>query len=537
MMSNDKSQLQQILVQLAGTTVRPELMPNPDLPTTWKSLKTESVPTVFVGKIQLLLAEGDVGDDTVSCLSVGVPWSEFLGKYTSGFNPDEMAKLPEEVTGEIPDNLNAMIMSVYVAAYSLVRSSVWEILSFLSNSEDSKNTPIYITGMGLGGPLAQIIALDLRPNHTGPGEYIPKWTTQPPCYAFSTGNFANLDFQTYYQGVLKDNAFNYRAGTPTLKVDQFPDAPFNNNTSSETSTIVPLGTVTHAPIPVPDLYTPWEVRDSNFYLKAFDGTPPAFPATPTVIPAAPTGFSQPLSYTLATYMADTYAHAQQPQNAAPPPMVKSFDCGANKVMAAIFEASNLVVLAFRGSITFEEFLAMDANSTTAVTPYSETVTSGVATFLYRITKIENVGTESNPKIKEYTFAEELAQEIKDNYCDKDLYIIGHGFGGAMANAMAADIFFNSTSVIAATSNLKGIYTYGACYFAGTGLATQYNGKLADKSYQLRRPGDTVATALKSQRYFNPVDTLIDLIGSLDFQENTNHAMSSYAELLNPQRKI
>ena len=500
--------LQEVLVQLAASSACTDLN-DPSLPTTWKMLTSKSVFALPTGNIQFMLAYGNVGEDVIACLSIGIPWPDFIGNYTSGFLPNNRQLLQEEVIGKAPSD--ATILSIYVAAYPSLRTPLWEALSFLNNPE-VKGKPLYITGIGLGGPLAQIAAMDLRPGNKGPNQQDPPQVTQPCSYVFSTGNFASTAFQQFYNEKIQ-NAYNLRAGSAALHVDQLPDRP-----STEIG-FAPLGHTNFlsASVPTP-YYTPWGVRDSNFYLKAICGKPSTFPSSPTSIPNPPTGFSQSMAFSLGKLMASTYTQAQEPGNPAPPEMQKIIDYGESKVMAAIFSTSNSLIVAFRGSITFEEFLMMDTNNSTSRTPYNQIITSGVNEVYYA---------------NSLAVGERIKQQVLELKGNRDLYVIGHGFGGALANVMAADFTLYTTPAIP----VNAIYTFGANYFAGINMANLFNDKLESVSYQILRPEDQIATALRTQPYWNPVNNIVTLIGALDVPEDTSHALSAYLSLLDPSRVI
>ena len=389
--------------------------------------------------------------------------------------------------------------------------ALWDSLSFLDNP-GVKGKPLYITGIGLGGPLAQIAAMDFRPENKGPNQQNPPQLSQPFSYVYTSCNFASTGFQQYFNDKIQ-NAYNYRAGSAALHVDQFPDQPY-----SETG-FAPLGIVSFFPASVPTpYYTPWEVRDSNFYLKAINGESPTSTPTPTFIPNPPDGFSQSLAFSLGKFLALTYLQAQQPGNPTPPEMVKTIDYGDSKVIVAIFSTSNSLTVAFRGSITYEEFLMMDTNSTTSRTPYNQIITSGVNEVYY-----------SNS----LAIGKLIKEQVLKLQEGRKLYIIGHGFGGALANVMAADLTFNTTPAIP----IDAIYTFGASYFAGINMANLFNEKLGSNSYQILRPEDQIATALKTMPYWNPVNNIVALLGSLDIPEDTKHALSAYLFLLDPSRVI
>lgn len=512
----DINLLQQTLVQLAGEAANPELTTNsPHLPDTWKTLTTQSVSAPTVGNIQILLAYGNVGSDVIACMAVGLPWSNLLGEYHFGFNPQNKQMLPTSVMGD-PQG-NSTILSLYTVAYNYLRSPAWDSLSYLNNPGVA-GKPLYITGMGLGGPLAQIVAMDFRPGQKGPADQNIPFTSQPPSYAFSTGNIGTKDFQSLYNQRVSE-AYLVTAGSAALPVDLFPSEP-----AGSASDFAPLGTPAPVTAPVPQPYfTPWEVRDSNFYLTVLGGTPQTFAPSPTSIPSPPSGFSQALAFSLGKMTAMIYQQAMQPNTTgfpgtSPYILVETIDY-AGSLIAGVFTNPNCVVIAFRGSITFEEFLSWEAATSTASTPYGQTVATGAKNVYYQ--DPNNSGT---------TLADQIKAQVA-KYSDKKLYLTGHGFGGVLANMAAADLTFNQKE----PAPIKGIYTFGANYWAGTAFSYTFNGKLGAVSYQVLRPQDKIATALSSLPLFNPVDNIVVLNGALKVPGDTSHSLSAYLSLLDPSR--
>ncbi|MCH7410664.1 hypothetical protein MM239_14750 [Belliella sp. DSM 111904] len=514
----DINLLQQTLVQLAGEAANPELTTNsPNLPDTWKTLTTQLVSAPTVGNIQILLAYGNVGSDVIACMALGLPWSNLLGEYHFGFSPQNKQMLPTSVMGD-PQG-NSTILSLYALAYNYLRSHVWDSLSYLTNPGVT-GKPLYLTGMGLGGPLAQIVALDFRPGQKGPADQNIPFNSQPPSYAFSTGNIGTKAFQSLYNQRVS-NTYLVTVGSTTLPVDLFPSEP-----SGSALDFAPLGTSAPVTAPVPQPYfTPWEVRDSIFYLTALGGKPQTFTPSPTSIPSPPAGFSQALAFSLGKMTAMIYQQAMQPDTTGFPDttsyiLVDTINYGGS-LIAGVFTNPNCVVIAFRGSITFEEFLSWEAATSTASTPYGQMVVTGANNVYYQ--DPNNSGT---------TLADQVIAQVT-TYSDKKLYLTGHGFGGVLANMAAADLTFKKTN----PSPIKGIYTFGANYWAGTAFSANFNGKLGAVSYQVLRPQDKIATALSNLPLFNPVGNIVVLNGTLNVARDTSHSLDAYLSLLDPSRVI
>ena len=516
----DNQATQQILVQLAAAAASPNLTQStPNLPYSWKALTSKSAFTSNIGHVQLLLAFGNVGSETISCLAIGQPWPNFIGNYSAGFEIG-MQQLPEDVAGTTSST--ETVMSLYVAAYQFLRGTIWESLSFLK-SDGVPQDQLHITGMGLGAPLAQIAAIDLRPGHRGPNDELAPQATQPVSFVFSAGNFASPDFKEYYN---KNNtkATNTIAGTDTLEVDKFPLAP------AADQGFVPLGTVNQVQAAIPSpYYTPWEVRDSNYYLTTLGGMAvPGFPTKTTISAIPGSGFDQSLAFSMGTYTEYNYRLGLKP--ATPPEQVdplKTYDFGSSKAIAAIYKTATSLIVTFRGSITWEEFLSMDANSRTATDPYNQQITSGTQTILYQIPPVDSESDKEKPPC----LSDQIIGDIEENAGDLQLYITGHGFGGALANTFALGMAQNT----AVKAEIDAIYTFGANYFAGHSAAGTFKDKFGSKSYQVLRPDDKVATALKAAYFWYPADYQVVLNGTLNETEDTYHSLSSYLKLLDPQR--
>ena len=204
--------LEILMATLAGEANRPAVTTlGPNYPNGWSTLayiKGDASP-YSSSAVQGFLANGysdpqNPRSDMIAVLALGMNWTNFFQYYQYGTAPTQLSP---DVTG-IADN-SLQIDNLYDSAYSAVRESIWDsIQQFLGD------LPLYICGMGLGGPLAQIAALDLRPStsHKGPKGYFPP-LVQAPCFVFSTPNVANGNLVAFYNDHVKDKDGDIAANT------------------------------------------------------------------------------------------------------------------------------------------------------------------------------------------------------------------------------------------------------------------------------------------------------------------------------------
>ena len=510
-----------ILEKLAAQANIVDLSPDgPDLPGGWSNVglfKNSNIPqdNLVVVQSQGFLAKGRVPqtDGTtiqVAVLAVGITWPKYLQYQFDGQFP-QMA-IPKNIAGNsVP--ADAKMMSVYVNAYVDLRTNLWN--AALDN--DVKNLPLYICGMSLGAPLAQLAALDLRRGNFGPNnERAPE--TAVSCYTFSTGNTANNSMATYYNRTALETNVVW-TGDNLLKVDQFPLQPDNNDFTR-------LGNLDAISTPIPDNGDePWWERGNPFYVKALGGTPAPNPPVKTTFTDPPKDFDQTLAYTLSTLTLAAYKFAQHPNLDFPTgsyTKVASVDANGS-TFAYVFSSSDAIVIAIRGCITWQEFNQFTANSNFTHPSFDPTPAAHVQSGAY---EIYTSPTTKNGKV---TFESDLRTKVSAILGSKKLFITGHSLGGAIANIAAADYVMGSPKL-----NVTAVYTIGSIMTADPDFATDFNKALQGKTFQVRRVSDklTSATYMLGYEY---LDGMVTMNGELAVEELSRHSLYSYAQLLDPSR--
>jgi pimeloyl-ACP methyl ester carboxylesterase len=513
-MSGDSDSIRITLAQLASQALIPNmLMDNPKLPLGWVLLKTFggqfNPPTVTV---QGFLAKGpiDAEGNIAAALAFGVSWQSFLSIHTTPFQPVSQIALPKDISGS---DEAGKVLDLYATAYLNIRPQVWNVLG-----DYLGDLPLYICGMSLGGPIAQIAALDLRPGNTGPLSNQKAPDTQPPGYVFSTGNFSNPDFVTYFNTTVTTQ-LNIRISKTNEPIDLFPTQP-------EDSLYSAAGTVVQVETSMPKYDVPWLERGDVFYLQALGGTPASQPAQPGSFADPPAGFSGTLAHSFSLLVGAAYAFSQHPGTIVDTsPYVLKDAINANGVpFAYVFSSVTDVVVVVRGTITWLEFISLAADSSFVATSFNPDTQAQVHRGAYSVYTAP-VSSSDNT-----TFQDKLEAAIRANLEGKKLWLAGHGFGGAVANIVAADYAMSSGKDL----DVEGVYTYGANLFANVVFQQAFNTALKDKSYQVYRLNDTIPRSVGQQYVFHAVDKQVVLNGRLAVEESTRHALDGYIRLSNPQ---
>ncbi len=516
------NQLVILLENMASQANLPSLSTSgPLLPSGWVKLKQfVSSPTELATPVQGFLAKGYLDDPSrpAIILALGITWNDFYFNNSSGIPtpPADQMRLPSEIAADAPTN--ALVSTVFVKAYTEVRKQIWDSLTFISAYPDY---PVYITGMGLGAPIAQICSLDFRRRANDPGPKPPKLLG--PGYVFSAPEIANSTFASYYQALIKKGdmsaQFAVWAASPSLKVDQFPTKP-------EPTNYVPLGELSYiADIKIPAYDVPWWERSDVFYLQALGGTPKKSAVIPVSFSILPSGFSRDLAYTLSFFVASAYKQAQHPYSPVPVlgpyTFFKSITSNGT-AFASIFTSSDTVIVAFRGTTTFEEFYGRACLSSFVTVDWfkNQTITTTQA---HKGTFMLYTAPASSGK----SFRDALRAELDAIAVGKKLYLAGHDMGGALANLATADY-----SVSSPRFSVTAVYTFGSTLLADLNFYNVFNDVVKAKSYQILRLKDKLPNAIVPLGYFG-LNSPITMIGQQAIEESTYHALTNYINLLNP----
>ncbi|OZG72738.1 hypothetical protein BTA51_14540 [Hahella sp. CCB-MM4] len=512
-MLEDSNATRIVLEQLASQAILPDMIENsPSLPPGWVLLKTFSArfspPSVIV---QGFIAKGPINSngDIAAALSLGITWEDFLGTSIAPFDPTAQAELPAQVTGT--GNVGK-VLNLFASAYNNVRGNIWEVVTdYLSD------LPLYICGMSLGGPIAQIAALDLRPGNTGPSKGQKSPDTQPAGYVFSTANYGNTEFATYFNNTVSDQ-FNFRAYKSTEAVDLFPTEPSD-------SLYAAAGEVVQLNISIPEYDVPWLERSDVFYLEALGGTPVQQPPQPGFISNPPSDFSQTRAYAFSQLVAAAYAFAQHPGSVVntSPYNLEAIIESNGAPFAYIFTSVTDVVVAVRGTTTGLEFLSMEANSSLVATDFNPDNQAQVHKGAYSVYTGPVSSTDST------SFSDKLLSTVSSMMSGRKLWLTGHGFGGALANIAAADYAMNPGKGL----EVSGVYTFGSNAVANSIFKSDFDQSLSGKSFQILRLKDRIPTSIGVFGTLFVVGDQLVLNGQLAVDESTYHSLDGYIRLTAP----
>lgn len=486
----------------------------PSLPPGWDIIKQpfaneratdKVVPVPTQGyMVKITVKDNNNQNVQVDILALGCAWIKYFQyQYNGAFT---LGTLPPEIAGRsVPPQAN--VLSVYSIAYQFLRRPLWNAVV----TREDPSRPLFICGHGLGAPLAQIAALDLRIGNFGPAD--PATGLQPiapstptPCYTFSNANFANSAMQSYYKDTVTAPVIATRAGSSGNDVDQWPISPSN---------LVLLGTLNQVNASlIPDEDDPWWERATIFYTRTLGGNPLPNQPEPVNIPNIPAGFSRDMAFSLSKMTMMAYHWTQHPDSQTKAPslnytfVTKINSEGAPWAYLFTGDTNNSIIVVFRGATNWNEFNSYAACSVFAATPWYTDPSAHV-----------HKGA--------YTLYEGMTAALKaalQPYSSRKLFFAGHSLGGAIANIAASDYAISNYRPVEA------VYTFGSIMSANYTYAQKFNEVLGTKSYQIRRPNDRITTGLMSIGY-EPVNTGVLLRGELEYEEPDYHNLLHYKKLL------
>lgn len=498
-----------ILEQLAAQAALANLITagGPALPDGWVLLDMISASASPSVPVQGFLASGpaDHSGTQVAVLALGMTWPGYMYKQFDGTM--DQGPIPAAIGGTAMP-AGAQFLSVYVSGYNTARSAVWDSLKYLGK------LPLYICGMGIGAPVAQLAALDLRPGNTGPSDQDSP-STSSPCYLFSAANAGNQSFAGYYKPLVPTTIL--WAGSNLLGVDLFPISP------SDGLNFVPSGTAQNIGSYLPAMDEPWLERSDIYYLSALGGKPAAVTAAPGSIPSPPTGFSQSTAYTLAMLTAAAYTLAQHPGSlvATDPYTLVNIIYSQGAPYAYIFQSNDTVVAAIRGCITYSEFDQITCNSNFATASFDPNITAHVHSGAYGVYSAPVTGSTG------IVFSQALNTALQGLATGKKLYLTGHSLGGTIANLAVADYAISKSPIA-----VSAVYTFGSIMTGDFPFSQDFNNAVSAGSYQIVRTADKLYNSIQNLGY-SPINNQVILNGNLAVDESTFHSLYGFAGLLNP----
>jgi len=512
------------LVQIADAA-NGDLSQSPFLPVGWDLLTTITV--AGLGSPQMILAGGPLPSTgaPVAVLAIGSPAASFLNFYTTAIHElttpiiSGLLPMPPPVPAPTLDN-------GFQALYGRLRALIVQVLTSFASSYSTLLT------CGIGGPgaLAQLAAIDFRVG----GTPTPSFLTAVGCYSFSTPSFvntttANTSVQTQLPAVY--------AGLFALTVqnlDFFPTAP------TPAMGYVPLGQQIAITGPLPPYDSPWYERSAAYYTSilapngalARRGAAAAKPDDDVANAKAVAGAYDPdLAYVLAQFCAAANEAFQHPSLSPSIPtgwtLLGVISNGSSQVMAVVYSKLTQVVVAFRGTSSFEETVQTFGNQTAQYVnflPAPVIQPSGVVL----------QGAYTGYMSLRQGFRQALSQI--SGLATASLLLTGHDTGGWLAVMAATDLMqgIGGTPALPALGTPPQVYTFGTPALGNIRFTNFFTTQVTASAYQVLRPADVVA-GIFIPSYFM-IGSQQALPGITDYDDLAYHPVISYIQLLNPSNR-
>jgi hypothetical protein len=464
----------------------------------------------------------------VAVVAIGGTWKSFLQFYSTDFH-----NLQPVGGGILPVGKRASIDLGISYMYEPVRAALWEQVLFASKKVPGfdKKMPVFVCGLGPGGPLAQLAAIDLLPGHVWGQKTSP--ATSMAAYTFSSAPFGDGDFAEVVKSSVPDAwSVNLRlknAG-PDGFVDVWPTAP--------RAPYVLSGTQIGADAVPPYGFDPWIARGAAYYAKSLGGASSAAGELPQAKAADGTkerrplqsfrdavdaGFDPILGYSLALLCLAATARAQNKDYpfALPPGYLLFGDVIAGGVSwgSIYYKEPDRVVVALRGTLSWEDavqtWASLDNDRRPSWLTLPGRVTNGMAN-LYDV----------------------IRQPLRDQLValkkpSTALVFTGHDSGGALASLATLDLTLNPQ---AGVRQPDGLVTFGASPLGDFDFVDSFAAKVGKISAQVVRPLDVIPRlnfgppgAVQTV----PVQVLLDGTAPDGSDGSTFHPLTGYVQLLNP----
>ena len=503
------------LVQIADAA-NGNLTTTPFLPPGWDALATTSLQGL--GNPQAILAGGTLpstGQPAV-VLACGAPAAPFLLFYTP-VNQTLSASLIGGLLPMPPPHTPMPQLDIGFQSF-YIRLSAW-IQTALTQFGSSYPT-LLTCGIGGPGAVAQLAAIDFRVG----GSRAPGFLDAVGCYAFSTPSFVNPTAANVSVQQQLPDVYNSLFTLTAANIDFFPSSP----TSS--MGYAPLGQQIALQARLPNYDLPWYERSATYYTNTLTSSTRTLRDAPAAKAAAsPPAYDSNLAFVLAQFCAAASEAFQHPALSPLIPgnwtLLNTISNSAGQVMAVVYRKLGQVLVAFRGTSSFQETVETFGN---ANAQYVNFLASGV---------IPTAGTVLQGGYNSYMAMRQQFRQVLSQISDLatiSLLLTGHDTGAWIAVMAATDLMQGTggTPTLPTLANPPQVYTFGAPPFGNFPFTNFFTTNVTAAAYQVARPADVIP---KIQYFgYQPIGSLALLPGLTDYDDLTYHPVISYIQLLNPQ---
>jgi hypothetical protein len=509
-----------VLVQIADAA-NGSLQTPPFLPGGWNVLATTSL--MGMGSPQAILAGGalpSTGESAV-VLACGAQAAAFLAFFTLANHTlsqpifGGLLPMPPPPPPTLTPQLDVGFQQLYYRLSDWIKNSLTQFAG---------SCPTLLT-CGIGGPgaLAQLAAIDFRVG----GSRAPSFLKTVGCYAFSAPPFVNATTANVSVQQQLPDVYNNLFALTAANVDFFPTSP------TAAMGYSPLGQQIAVTARLPKYDSPWYERSAIYYTNMLTSSMlarrDAEAAKAAQAAAPPPAYDPDLAFVLAQFCAvasEAFQHpALSPFIPANWTLLNTISNNAGQVMAVVYRKLSQVLVAFRGTSSFEETVQTFGN---ANAQYVNFLAAGVIPTAGQVLK---GGYDSYMAMRQQ-FRQVLSQ-ISD-LATVSLLLTGHDTGAWIAVMAATDLMQGTggTPILPALANPPQLYTFGAPPFGTVPFTNFFATKVTAAAYQVARPGDIVP---KIQYFGNlPIGSQVSLPGLTEYDDLTYHPVISYIHLLNPQ---
>jgi hypothetical protein len=509
-----------VLVQIADAA-NGNLATTPFLPGGWDALATTSL--LGLGSPQAILAGGalpSTGEPAV-VLACGAPARSFLAFFTLANHTlsqpifGGLLPLPPPPPPTLTPQLDIGFQQLYYRLSNWIQTSL---------SQFASNYPTLLTcGIGGTGAMAQLAAIDFRVG----GSRAPGFLKSVGCYAFSAPPFVNPTTANVSVQQQLPDVYNNLFTLTAANVDFFPSSP------TPAMGYAPLGQQIAVQARLPNYDSPWYERSTTYYTQTLTSSAsvmrddPAAKAAPAAAP--PPAYDPDLAFVLAQFCAAASEAFQHPALSPRVPgnwqLLNTISNSAGQVMAVVYRKLNQVLVAFRGTSSFEETVQTFGN---AFSQYVNFLAAGVIPTAGQVLK---GGYDSYVAMRQQ-FRQVLAQ-IGD-LASVSLLLTGHDTGAWIAVMAATDLMqgVGGTPSLPTLANPPQVYTFGAPPFGTIPFTSFFATNVTAAAYQVVRPADVIPKI--QYPGFQPIGSQAPLPGVTDYDDLTYHPVISYIQLLNPQ---